>query len=47
VVVWEVVEWDEGNEAQATRHGVSVAEIEQVLSAIPSEDGRFRVRHAG
>jgi uncharacterized DUF497 family protein len=29
------VEWDESNEAHATRHGVSVAEIEQVLAAGP------------
>ncbi|MGH9064392.1 MAG: plasmid mobilization protein [Acidimicrobiales bacterium] len=31
MLVWEVVEWDDGNEAHATRHGVAVAEIEQVL----------------
>ncbi len=35
MVVWEVVEWDEGNEAHATRDGVSVAEIEQVLAGGP------------
>lgn len=29
------MEWDESNEAHATRHGVSVAEIEQVLAAGP------------
>ncbi len=33
MLVWEVVEWDEGNEAHTTRHGVSAAEIEQVLAA--------------
>lgn len=32
---WEPVEWDEHNEAHATRHRVSVAEIEQVLAAGP------------
>lgn len=35
MVVWEFVEWDEGNEAHATRHGASVAEIEQVLAGGP------------
>ncbi len=35
MVEWEVVEWDENNEAHATRHGVSLAEIEQVLAAGP------------
>ena len=30
-----MVEWDESNEDHATRHGVSVAEIEQVLAAGP------------
>ncbi|MDA8072877.1 MAG: hypothetical protein M0Z82_15080 [Actinomycetota bacterium] len=35
MVEWEAVEWDESNEAHATRHGVSVAEIEQVLAAGP------------
>jgi uncharacterized DUF497 family protein len=35
MLVWEAVEWDEHNEAHATRHGVSVAEIEQVLAAGP------------
>ncbi len=35
MVEWEAVEWDESNEAHATRHGVSVAEIEQVLAARP------------
>ena len=34
--VWEAVEWDEHNEAHATRHGVSVAEIEQILAARPA-----------
>ncbi|MDA8284235.1 MAG: hypothetical protein M0Z42_13305 [Actinomycetota bacterium] len=29
------MEWDESNETHATRHGVSVAEIEQVLAAGP------------
>lgn len=29
---WEAVEWDEHNEAHATRHGVSVGEIDQVLA---------------
>lgn len=27
------MDWDEANEAHPTRHGVSVAEIEQVLAA--------------
>lgn len=35
MLVWEVVEWDEGNETYATRHGVSVAEIEQLLGGGP------------
>lgn len=35
MLVWEVVEWDEHNEAHATRHGVSVGEIEQVLAGDP------------
>ncbi|MHB1536520.1 MAG: hypothetical protein ACYC1D_18295, partial [Acidimicrobiales bacterium] len=35
MVVWEAVEWDQSNEAHATRHGVSMAEIEQVLAARP------------
>lgn len=35
MLVWEAVEWDEHNEAHATRHGVSVAEVEQVLAAGP------------
>jgi hypothetical protein len=38
MLVWEAVEWDEHNEAHATRHGVSVAEIEQVLAAGPGFD---------
>ncbi|MDA8302215.1 MAG: hypothetical protein M0005_11925 [Actinomycetota bacterium] len=33
MLVWEAVEWDEHNEAHATRHGVSVAEIEQIHAA--------------
>ncbi len=36
MLVWEAVEWDEHNEAHATRHGVSVAEIEQILAACPA-----------
>lgn len=35
MLVWEVVEWDEHNEAHATCHGVSVAEIEQLLAGDP------------
>jgi uncharacterized DUF497 family protein len=34
-VEWEAVEWDGPNEAHATRHGVSMAEIEQVLASGP------------
>ncbi len=35
MLVWEAVEWDEANETHATGHGVSVAEIEQVLAGSP------------
>ena len=36
MLVWEAVEWDEHNELHATRHGVSVTEIEQVLANDPT-----------
>lgn len=35
MLVWEAVERDEHNEAHATRHGVSVGKVEQVLAAGP------------
>ncbi|MHB1536601.1 MAG: hypothetical protein ACYC1D_18710 [Acidimicrobiales bacterium] len=40
MLVWEVVEWDEHDEAHATRHGVSVAEIEQILAEGTTDGGR-------
>ncbi len=35
MLVWEAVERDEHSEAHATRHGVSVTDIEQVLATGP------------
>jgi uncharacterized DUF497 family protein len=43
VLVWELVEWDENNETHATRHGVTVMEIEEILFAA----GAFRPDNRG
>jgi uncharacterized DUF497 family protein len=42
----EIIDWDDGNLGHATRHGVSMAEINQVLMNYPKYVGNRRGRAA-